>query len=672
MRHVNLNNIFSTNNIRVSEYRADIDGLRAVAVLSVLLFHVGFSTFTGGFVGVDVFFVISGFLITRLIIVEKNQDKFSFSTFYVRRIRRLFPALCFTLIMSFVVAFFLLSPQYMERFSLASIFTFFSLSNMFFWSETGYFDAESLFKPLLHTWSLGIEEQFYLLWPVPLVFFLRKNNNWLIPGVLVCLFTISLLLNFAFLNGAPQFLSDRFPLFGDWFSDGRATIFYLLPFRVFEFTIGAVMVWLTPYQQKYQWVKELFLLVGLSMILFSVFSFTENLLYPSHYALLPCIGTALVIYAGQAKFLGFLLRNKLTVGIGLISYSLYLVHWPLIVFTKYYAFDDISVLNMYQLCVASIIIAIFMYFFVEQPFRGKSKARFALNLKTSSFLTGCLAIVILISGASFHSWLNDGWKWRTISQDNIFSTIDLDAESKKRVAVLNDLCENNKTVRKGCIDNKRQNGLIVGNSHAIDGLNIMHAIYGDKHSYLLSGVGGCPPFYPEILEKRIDKSRKKYHICKGLNDWRYSEGFYNEIDYVVISVMYSKTMFTPDDLKDYIKYLNDEGVDKIIVLGSHYKMKKEIYEIGRQGDYMSIQQLIENFVNSKFQFNSELKQVCEEFDCLFIDKKELLCDKNGNSCVVSIRGKPFSLDKGHLTADFSQYLGEKSSAIVKEYLSDLK
>jgi peptidoglycan/LPS O-acetylase OafA/YrhL len=325
------------------EYRADIDGLRAVAVLCVLFFHLDFAAFSGGFVGFDVFFVISAFLITRLIFNEvKINQSFNFAHFYSRSIRRLAPALIVTLSSSWIFAFLLFSPEHFKRFGGALLSAMLSISNFFFWSESDYFDTAVEFKPLLHTWSLGVEEQFYLLWPALLVFLLFKGPKIVAPLFLLVGITLSLLLNVIFADGNSGLVASLPKAIGEWFSDGAATIFFLTPFRIFELGIGALMVWLIQYKPRNSLVLEPLVIIGLSMIGYGVFAFDKTTLFPSYNALLPCLGAALIIYAGSAKYTGRLLNNVIMVCIGLISYSLYLVHWPLFIFYQYYNFGTVT------------------------------------------------------------------------------------------------------------------------------------------------------------------------------------------------------------------------------------------------------------------------------------------------------------------------------------------
>ena len=212
------------------QYRPDINGLRAIAILSVLFFHLGIPGVSGGFVGVDIFFVISGFLITGIIYDEYIlTGRFNFSNFYIRRVRRLFPALVFTLALTFIAGFFLLALKFFDSFSLSLISALFSVSNFYFWKTRDYFAPNAEFEPLLHTWSLSVEEQFYLLWPITLIFILKRFQK---PGAVIFLVVISLIS-----LGLNAF-----------FKNNSELIFYMLPFRVFEFAIGALLVWLIKYQ----------------------------------------------------------------------------------------------------------------------------------------------------------------------------------------------------------------------------------------------------------------------------------------------------------------------------------------------------------------------------------------------------------------------------------------
>jgi len=353
-------------------YRADIDGLRSLAVLSVLFFHVGYDSFSGGFVGVDVFFVISGFLITRIICTEiiKNNS-FCFKNFYIRRARRLLPSLFVTFAICFIFAFLLYSPSSLQRFGNSLMSSVFFVSNIFFWNESGYFDTSSIFKPLLHTWSLSVEEQFYILWPIILLLILKIKGSYAMPLLIILIGLISLIANLIIDDNYHEFFSPFINGETVWFADVKSSLFYLTPFRMFEFTIGAITVWAIKFQPSNKLLIESIPIIGLLFILWSIFTYTEKMIFPSIYGLLPCIGSSLIIYSEKPTFARKLLDNQPAVIIGLISYSLYLIHWPIIVFYHSFTYVDFTQAEKALICVISIFIAYLMYIFVEKPFRLK-------------------------------------------------------------------------------------------------------------------------------------------------------------------------------------------------------------------------------------------------------------------------------------------------------------
>ncbi|MBY2936772.1 acyltransferase family protein [Rhizobium leguminosarum] len=369
-------------------YRADIDGLRAVAVIGVLMFHFSLGPFPGGFTGVDIFFVISGYLITKLIIEDVEQEKFSFRRFYVRRIRRLFPALLFTLLCSLVTAAFTFPPEEMSRFGMSLAASVFSVSNILFWSEHGYFDVSSHLKPLLHTWSLSVEEQFYLVWPFALVLLLRFGRKAAAVALLI-VFVSSLGVNLAL---EPY----------------QSTLFYLSPFRFFEFAIGASLVFVPPARSN--GAMECAFVAGLTMIAYAYRYFSEATLFPSYPALLPTVGAALVIWGGQARWSGRLLRNKAAVSVGLISYSLYLAHWPILVFWQYSGAMRLVWHDRAVLLALTFVIAACMYFFLEQPFRARRSGGYAVLPRSYMLIAASTAATV--SAVGLHVWASHGWFWR--------------------------------------------------------------------------------------------------------------------------------------------------------------------------------------------------------------------------------------------------------------------
>jgi peptidoglycan/LPS O-acetylase OafA/YrhL len=333
-------------------YRAEIDGLRAVAVVAVLLFHAKLGPFRGGFVGVDVFFVISGFLITQLIVADAENGRFSFLDFYERRIRRLFPALFATLCASLAAAALLFLPFDFRGFGRNVVGVTLFVSNIFFFRQTDYFDSPAEVKPLLHTWSLGVEEQFYILFPIMLVLLLRRRRETAVLAL-----------------GAAAILSFGASVLVLPMS--RAAAFYLTPFRIWELLIGSLLALGAVPQLRNAASRTLASALGVGFILAAVLLYSPMTPFPGLTALLPVLGAALFVHAETPGLspVGRLLARAPAVFTGKISYSLYLLHWPLIVFAGYYWIHEPSLLQKLSLVAASFVLAALSWRFVELPFR---------------------------------------------------------------------------------------------------------------------------------------------------------------------------------------------------------------------------------------------------------------------------------------------------------------
>jgi peptidoglycan/LPS O-acetylase OafA/YrhL len=357
------------------KYRPEIDGLRALAILPVVFFHYHLPFFTGGFVGVDVFFVISGYLITSLIAGEMAEGRFSITQFYERRIRRIFPALFVMLFFATLTAYFVLFPADLLRYAKSLLATAGFASNFEFWREAGYFDVASDQKPLLHLWSIAVEEQFYLLFPAFLLLLGRgaRGRTAGIAAVLVLSFGLSV-----------------------WaVTHDRDAAFYLLPARAWELMLGAVLAVGAVPSQRNALLRECIAAAGLVLMAAAIFGLRPDMPFPGALALLPCVGAALVIYGteGGGTALGATLSVRPLVFIGLISYSLYLWHWPLYVFSRYVLFRDLSPSETGVLIAASVVLATLSWRFVERPFR-RPVARIRL------FPTAATAMAVALGAGS--------------------------------------------------------------------------------------------------------------------------------------------------------------------------------------------------------------------------------------------------------------------------------
>ena len=337
-------------------YRADIDGLRAVAVLSILFYHVGIDAFGGGYVGVDIFFVISGFLITTIIVRELGDQSFTIGRFYERRVRRILPALTFVLVATLCAGFFLLPPGQLENLAQSALATSVFSSNIFFFAGTGYFDGPSEAKPLLHTWSLAVEEQYYILFPLLLMLIHKRlAGRYLLPVAAIA---------------ALSFLACAL------LTPSRPTAtFFLIPFRAWELFIGSLLAIGAVPLLTSPAARHLLASAGLAMVLISVFGFTPATEFPGIAAALPTLGTAAVIHAGSSG--EHLFRRSLSwrplVFVGLISYSLYLWHWPLVVYAKLMLVNEFNDAERTAVIVASFVFATLSWKFVEAPFRDRER-----------------------------------------------------------------------------------------------------------------------------------------------------------------------------------------------------------------------------------------------------------------------------------------------------------
>lgn len=338
------------------KYRREIDGLRAIAVLPVILFHAGFETFSGGFVGVDIFFVISGFLIASIISEEVKKGQFSIVNFYERRARRIFPALFLVMGVCIISAWFLLLPGDMKEFSDSITAVSLFLSNFLFWYQSGYFDTAAEMKPMLHTWSLAVEEQFYVIFPLLLIFFIKLGKQYVL--------TILLLLFFASFS------------FAQWASIASPEMaFYLLPARGWELLLGSLISLLLYRNEiRHRLVSECGTGLGLLLILYSFFFYNKTTPFPGIYALAPTIGAGLIIiFATQKTMLGQLIGNKIFMRIGVVSYSAYLWHQPLFVFARYVTLNEPSKAMFVTLSFFTFVLAYLSWKFIELPFRNKYK-----------------------------------------------------------------------------------------------------------------------------------------------------------------------------------------------------------------------------------------------------------------------------------------------------------
>ena len=427
-------------------YRAEIDGLRAVAVIPVVFFHAGFESFGGGFVGVDVFFVISGYLITTIILREMETGTFSIVRFYERRARRILPALFFVILLSLPFAWLWLLPEDLRDFSQSLIAVSTFSSNILFWHETGYWGPANELKPLLHTWSLAVEEQYYVLFPIFLLLLWSWRKRWLL-SLLVLIAIVSFAL--------AQWGAVSYP----------TANFFLLPTRGWELAIGAITAFfmLGSKHREYRLLssgllKEILSLLGLSLIIYSVFMFDENTPFPGLFALIPTIGTALIIATSSSgNLVGKLLQLKPLVAVGLISYSAYLWHQPLFAFSRHRSLATPEPVNLMWLIATTFVLALLTWKFVENPFRNKNKFS-----QLQIFVLAALGSLLIITiGAAGH--LTGGFENRSAGITPI-----AEIDQKRQINYgLHESCSATTTLSSECQTSDEPEILVWGDSYAM-------------------------------------------------------------------------------------------------------------------------------------------------------------------------------------------------------------
>ncbi len=610
------------------KYRPEIDGLRAIAVLPVILFHAGIEVFSGGFVGVDVFFVISGYLITKILIEEIEDNTFSVVNFYERRARRILPALFFVMLCCLPFAWAWMLPSQMESFSRSIVAVILFVSNILFWREIDYFHPESEEKPLLHTWSLAIEEQYYLLFPLFLLFAWRYGRR-----------------NVFFLTVAFTVVSLCLTELG-WRYKPTAN-FYLIPTRAWELFAGSICAFIV---QKHGVRNNNFLaFVGISAIAYSTFYYDANTPFPSIFALVPVFGTALlVIYAGKSTFVAKILSVRVFVGIGLISYSAYLWHQPLFAFYRVYLQDKPNDGVLIMLALISVGLAALTWKFIEKPFRNKKKFSRGF-IFTSSVVCMLFFVCFGLIGIYSNGFLN-----RYSPQDKRFLSVTLIDNSTYVIDRFEEL------KLKEWIDDNRKKIILIGDSYAQDLVNAIYEADLDKKYQIVTRhiSKRCGNLFVEqkkLMESVSNDKDKFYCGGKGIyeDEWLRKKIAHADEVWLASSWLEWHLPF----LQESIYNLNAINNGRLRIFGrknfgdlklrSYLNLSRE--EFREKKSFIPAEQLV---VNKKMK-----QEVPVE---IFIDIQELICDSSEEKCkIFDEEGFLKTFDGGHLTKYGAEYLGMK-------------
>lgn len=478
-------------------YRADIDGIRAIAVSIVILFHFSVPGFSGGFIGVDVFFVLSGYLISSIIFAQLDKGAFEFGNFYFRRIRRLFPVYIVVMLSTFAIAYALMLPKEFKQFGQSIVASTVYASNILFYLQAGYFDTSSHLKPLLHTWSLSVEEQFYLVFPFvawATAKFSRKS-----------LFILFSILTLSSLIAAMVYIDLD-----------NSAVFYLYPFRAWEMFLGTLLATQFIPQLSSKLWNNITAVIGVLLIVIPNFLYDSSTLFPGLSALAPCIGTVLLLYTGVSNngWVQSILSSPVPVFIGKLSYSLYLWHWPVYVLYTYDKPHGVNALDISIMTSCTFIASLLSWKFVETPMR---KGNIALFNRQSTVFASTAFISILFMSVGYYIHSSSGLPSRLDQKTATFAVAASDLFGNFENCEEN----NNSTLPNigfctiGNPFNATSYTLIWGDSHGgAYKRGYKSLVEGKDHNVLIAWDGGCPPIYnfnkdESVSSKIVDQQCSK-------------------------------------------------------------------------------------------------------------------------------------------------------------------
>ena len=595
------------------KYRAEIDGLRALAVVPVILFHAGFELFSGGFVGVDVFFVISGYLITTILIEDIENKRFSIVNFYERRARRILPALLFVLLITYAVSYLIYLPGAHKVVGQYVVSSILSASNILLYLKGNeYFGLETGNNPLFHTWSLGVEEQFYVFFPPFLlaVWHFRKHRVF---WVVIALAAVSLILS-------------------EWSWRNKPTANFYLPLtRGWELLAGSIAAFVV--QKKGVQRNESLALIGLAAIVFSIFFYDETIPFPSVYALVPVLGVVLIVlYADKETLAAKFLSIKGFVGIGLISYSAYLWHLPSQIYFDY-LFPESNLSIYYSLMF--IAGASFISFrFVERPFRTK------LSSSITFFAIVSTSIVLIGLGVIGH--LNGGYPDRTEMMSKLRHNNGWGLR-----------CNGNTLVNDACASNSSPNIAVLGNSYAMTWVNSLRSIRGVDVVQLTQD--SCAVGFVDVVQDVNSMPCEQFYTdaVTSITD-------HVSINTVIISSPFKKELGSNELTDSFTSLLEMLQSKRIIIIGPTPSAPFSV------GECLMRSSLIGNDVNCDFiadelhhQKIVRLARLLSDFENVeFYDITERIC-LSGRCRMNPSEGLFMYTDAGHLSIDGAAHVFEK-------------
>lgn len=606
------------------KYRADIDGLRALAVLPVIAYHMGIGGIPGGFTGVDIFFVISGYLICGIIYNSAISDNFSWLDFYKRRCLRILPPLFVVLLATMIFGYYHLLPAQFTDLSNSALAALLSASNIFFWKTTGYFDGPADLKPLLHTWSLAVEEQFYILFPVVLLLVIRLFRHRT-TQVMLLVIAGSLLLSIYGVTRKPTFT------------------FYMLPTRAWELALGGIIAiaGLEAKTAHYSaTLKHGMSLAGLGLILFGFLWLDTTLPFPAWNALYPCLGSFLIILAGQQSVVSRLLALKPVVYIGMISYCLYLWHWPIIVYSRMFFNIEPGVRELVILAL-TFGLAVASRYLIEIPFRYRLAWVSPGRIVTASVI----GLAVMASGAVYKGHISNSSgqfsaEALALAQYSEYSKMpEFDYQYRRGQCFVDGKNEEDKPFnREFCLktSSTAKNYVMIGDSHAAHLWRAVSLAAGEGVNVIQATSAGCKPLYKQDLR----------NPCTKLVDYVYDEWIpAHHIDGIIISARWAPEDIAP--LRATLDHLKSRS-DNIIVMGPTVEYTEALPDLlAYQTD--GRKDLVASSIKKEVRgTDAQLHAAMAQQGTPYISVYSIVCP--GNVCRgLASDGHPTSNDYGHFT-----------------------
>jgi len=637
-------------------YRADIDGLRALAVLSVVVYHLHKPWLPGGYVGVDIFFVISGFLITRNIWGEMAEGRFSLAAFYLRRIRRIVPAFLVMTSLTLVAGALLLMPEDLAGLGRSTLWAALSLSNIYFWRflDTGYFAESSEEQPLLHTWSLGVEEQFYFLWPALLMMAMllpRRRAAALGIAGLVCLVSFAI---------------------GEWAQAASPQFaFYMLPARAGELMLGALLALAGGRAAgdggslpAPAW-SEMMALAGFGLIGYALIGLDDGSAFPGINALYPCVGTVLVMIAGArgARVVRWLLTPRPVVFIGLVSYSLYLWHWPILAYLRYFN-GSIGLATGAAAVLAMSVLAVLSYYFVERPARRwqAPARRQLLRLYVLPTLGLCLAAGAIVGSGGLKSTIESSGAVREgLAQVRDYTAPAYEFEYNCQLEVFDpDILQAPRCLvgATAQADPPKARVLVWGDSQAAHYLGVIGSVAeADGIVVRNATFSACPPLFGG------DYSFPPYKAgCDQFRPMIESELMSRRFRTVVLGGAWNVYQAVPgfrEDFERTVRQLTARGV-RVVVIGQvpqfrGYNRQCELRGV-RVGGLRCDERVADP--GGDTGINHYLAEFARSTPRVtYLDVRDVVCSEHG--CRPHLDGKPLYFDASHLSMSGSWRIGAK-------------